>query len=447
MVSVRFVSRSAALFLFLSLCGCGAGDRLSPSQSGAAAARDLHGAASAQHKGRGASGGVIQHVVYIIQENRSFNNLFMGFKGATTQNYGYDTKGDKIKLHSQSIATNWDIDHSVGGFFTAYDDGRMDGWNNEYACCSQPANFAYAFAPKSETKTYWEMAEQYVLADNLFQSNLDGSFIAHQYAIAAYANGEVDFPSSDWGCQGGPYDVIPTLTQNRAYGPDVPVCEDYTTLGDELDAASLSWRFYTYPYNEDGGLWNAYSAVSHIYNGPDYTTDVITPATQFITDVEEAKLAAVTWITPTAGNSDHAGSESKGGPAWVASLVNAVGESPFWDSTVVFITWDDWGGWFDPVRPIYEDYDGLGFRVPLIAISAYAKQGYVSHVQYENSSVLRFMEDNFGLAPLAASDARAADPASDFFNFSQQPRPFKPFTVKTKAASHWNGVRPLVGGD
>ena len=85
--------------------------------------------------------------------------------------------------------------------------------------------------------------------------------------------------------------------------------------------------------------------------------------------------------------------------------------------------------------------------MPVIAISAYAKQGYVSHVQYENSSVLRFMEDNFGLAPLAASDARAADPASDFFNFSQQPRAFKAFQAKPPGASRWNGVRPPVGGD
>ena len=82
------------------------------------------------------------------------------------------------------------------------------------------------------------------------------------------------------------------------------------------------------------------------------------------------------------------------GPAWVASVVNAVGESQFWNSTAIFIIWDDWGGWFDPVQPVYEDYDGLGFRVPLIVISPYAKKGYVTHVQYETASVVRFIEDN-----------------------------------------------------
>jgi len=394
------------------------------------------------------TGGVIQHVVYIIQENRSFNFMFMGFKGATTQSYGYDTHGDKIALHPQSIASNWDIDHSANGFFAAYNNGALNGWNNEYACCGQPQNFAYAYAPKNETKLYWDMAKQYVLADQFFQSNIDGSFIAHQYAIAAYANHEVNFPNSWWGCQGGPYDTVQTLNQDRSYGPNVPVCEDYPTIGDEMDAALLPWRFYTYPYDDDGGLWNAYSAVNHIYNGPDYQNDVIENANQFGSDVVNGKLADVTWITPTFENSDHAGFNSSGGPSWVASLVDAVGESKFWDSPAIFIIWDDWGGWFDPVAPPYLDYDGLGFRIPMIAISAYAKKGYVSHVQYESSSVLRFMEENFGLTPLAASDARAADPASDIFDFSQPARAFKPFKFKAgKAPVRSNFVRPNVGGD
>ena len=87
--------------------------------------------------------------------------------------------------------------------------------------------------------------------------------------------------------------------------------------------------------------------------------------------------------------------------------------------------WDDWGGFFDPVPPVYEDYDGLGFRVPLLIVSPYAKKGYVTHVQYETASVLRYIEDNFGLPQLAASDKRANDPAGDVFDYGQKPRPFK----------------------
>ena len=119
------------------------------------------------------------------------------------------------------------------------------------------------------------------------------------------------------------------------------------------------------------------------------------------------------------------GVDSGSGPAWVASLVDAVGESRFWNSSAVFVMWDDWGGWFDPVKPVYEDYDGLGFRVPLLMISPYAKHGYVTHVQYETASVLRYIEDNFALPPMAASDKRANDPATDAFDYARQPRKFK----------------------
>jgi phospholipase C len=438
----RFAATGAASLALLLLCACGSHDGLGPS----AAPADAQSFALRSKTKPPAT--PIQHVVYIIQENRSFNYMFLGFKGANTQNYGYDTNGNKITLHSQTMSTSWDIDHSANGFFAAYDNGKLDGWNNEYACCGQPQNFAYAYAPKGEVKTYWQMAEQYVLADNLFQSNLDGSFIAHQYAIASYANHEVNYPSSYWGCQGGSNDVIQTLKSDRSYGPTAEVCEDYQTLGDELDKAGLSWRSYTAAYNQDGGLWNGYSAIKHIFNGPDFTNDVINPASTILTDIANGNLAAVTWVTPLYENSDHAGFSSTGGPAWVASIVDAIGNSQFWDSTAIFIEWDDWGGWFDPVAPVYEDYDGTGFRVPLIAISPYAKKGYVSHVQYETASVLRYIEDNFGLAQLAASDARAADPASDFFNYSQSPRAFKNFKYKSKdIRTHWNGFRAPVDGD
>ncbi|HEY1867552.1 MAG TPA: alkaline phosphatase family protein, partial [Candidatus Cybelea sp.] len=130
------------------------------------------------------------------------------------------------------------------------------------------------------------------------------------------------------------------------------------------------------------------------------------------------------WVTPTCRNSDHAGCGSKTGPHWVASLVNAIGESPYWKTSAIFIFWDDYGGWYDHVPPRYVDYDGLGFRVPLVVVSPYAKQGYVSHVHYEHGSLLRFIEDRFGLSPLSASDARATSPAADCFDFTQSPRKF-----------------------
>jgi phospholipase C len=388
----------------------------------------------------------IQHVVFIIQENRSFNNLFMGFPKATTQNYGYDTTGNKISLHSQDLATTWDIDHFSPAFFKACDGTKglpgthckMDGWNNEIVGFGAPKNFAYAYTPQSEIAPYWSMAKEYVLADKMFASNLDGSFIAHQYAVAAYASHAVDGPLSAWGCEGGKTDTIGTLTKKRTTGPSIVTCFDNPTIGTNADTAGVSWRFYTGGIYSDGGLWSSYQAISSVYDKTDWSTDVVNPPAQFLTDIGNGQLANVTWITPNYATSDHPGLNASGGPAWVASLVDAIGTSPFWDSTAIFIMWDDWGGWFDPVKPVFKDYDGLGFRVPLIVISPYARQGSVTHTQYETSSVLRYIEDNFNLPQMAKSDARAKDPAADptVFNYGQSPRAFKKIHG-ARPAAYW----------
>jgi phospholipase C len=398
---------------------------------------------------RPGASGKIQHVVVIIQENRSFDNLFQGYPGANTVSSGKDSTGQTIPLQPVSLATEYVLDHSAAAFFAACDGkplGRKcknDGFNLEYHV-GGPANPEYVYVPHKDTKPYFDMAAQYVLADNTFASQLDESFVAHQYLIAAQAQSSVNLPTGLWGCEGGPSDTISTLTQKRKIGPAQQACFNYTTLGDELDAAGLPWRFYTSLVSKctrctgpgqsgDGAAWSAYQAVNHIFNGPDWSSDVITPQKQFITDVGNGTLAGVTWITPLCADSDHVACGGGLGPDWVASLVNAVGESPFWDSTAIFVLWDDWGGLYDHVAPPYMDYDGLGFRVPLLIISPYAKANYVSHVQYETASVLTFVEDQFGLARLAAADARATSPEADAFDFSQPPRPFVPIKARKDA--------------
>jgi phospholipase C len=220
--------------------------------------------------------------------------------------------------------------------------------------------------------------------------------------------------------------MILTLESRVARGPLVQPCFDYQTIADELDHAGLSWRFYTSPIDTADGVWSGFQAVKHIRYGPDWRKDIVTPQVRFFHDVAAGHLANVSWITPTCANSDHPSCGGKTGPYWVANLVNAVGTSKFWDSTAVFVMWDDWGGLYDHVPPPLADYDGLGFRVPMIVVSAYAKQGYVSHVQYEHGSILKFVEDTFGLGRLAASDTRANSPAKDCFLFAQKPRKYKP---------------------
>jgi phospholipase C len=417
-------ARAAALLAAISLCT--ACSQALPYMQNRAALRELSRTGA----------GKITHVVYIVQENRSFDDLFQGYPGAHTVSSGKNSHGQTIKLQPVSLSTQYNIDHSAQAMFLACDgtgsvpgtNCRMDGFDREISF-GGPSNPQYVYVPHNDSKPYFDMAHEWVLADKMFQSQLDESFVAHQYVIAAQAKSAVGLPAGKWGCGGGALDVVSTITAQRSLnGPSEPPCFDYTTLGDELDKAGLSWRFYASAYGSrssgDGSVWSSYQAVRHIVRGPDWKKDVISPNWKFITDVRAGKLANFTWITPVCDDSDHVGCAGGYGPSWVAALVNTVGKSKFWDSTAIFVQWDDWGGTYDDVPPPYEDYDGLGFRVPLLVISPYAKRNHVSHVQYETASVLRFAEDLYGLGRLAAADARANSPAMDCFEFSQKPRPF-----------------------
>ncbi|HVR46572.1 MAG TPA: alkaline phosphatase family protein [Candidatus Binatia bacterium] len=387
---------------------------------------------------RGPSSRKIKHIVIIVQENRSFNDLFKGYKGATTASYGLDSYGQKIKLLPVGLETRWDIDHSSGAFFAACDgtgsipgtNCKMDGFNKEYVGCGSSCPIPhpqYAYVPRTETKPYFAMAKEWVLADQMYASNFDASsFISHQYIISGQAESAVNYPGGPWGCPGGKYDTISMVGPQRQipYGNEV-VCWDPNTLGDELDKASVSWAFYGEIYSGYPFIWVAYQAINHIYNGPDWSKDVISPPKQIITDVANGNLRSVSWVTPSWGNSDHAGSGSNTGPSWVTSVVDAIGESKYWDSTAIFVFWDDYGGWYDPEPPAYADYDGLGMRLPMLIISPYARHGRVSHVHYEHGSILKFVEQTFGLGNLAASDKRANSP-DPAFDFKQPPRAFVP---------------------
>ncbi len=379
----------------------------------------------------------IQHVVIVVQENRSFNDLFYGFPGARTAKYGYDSRGHKVTIKPIGFKTKWDILHDLGEFITACNGTgklpgtqcRMNGFNREYWGCGDKCpndDPPYSYVPHDQIQPYFFLARHYVLGDQMYASDIDGSsFVSHQYIVAGQANSSVNYPDSSWGCPGGESDSVATITTDRSYGNRIPVCWNSETIGQELDAAGRSWAYYASSVNRrDGsGIWSAYENIAPVYRGPDWARDVITPQTRFFDDVANGKLREVSWITPTFTNSDHAGSNSATGPSWVASLVNAIGNSRYWNSTAIFIFWDDYGGWYDPEPPTHLDYDGLGFRLPLVIVSAYAKNGFVDHTHYEHGSILKFVEQTFGLLPLAASDTRAAAPDAAF-DFTEPPRAF-----------------------
>jgi phospholipase C len=200
-------------------------------------------------------------------------------------------------------------------------------------------------------------------------------------------------------------------------------CFDYQTIADLLDEKGVTWRYYAPGSGDSFFILSAYQAIRHIRYGPGWRDNIISPPARALIDIQHGELAQVTWIVPDWAHSDHPGAGSEG-PDWVASIVNAIGNSPYWNSTGVFIAWDDWGGWYDHVVPPKMDAMGPGFCVPLLVVSPYAKHGYISHHFHEASGFIAFIEHSFDLGTLGARDA---DPTAlaDCFDYTQKPAPYK----------------------
>jgi phospholipase C len=317
--------------------------------------------------------------------------------------------------------------------------------------------YTYQYVNPNAIKPYWTMAKQYVLADNAFQTQGSESFTAHQALIAGGTADPnkltgvsiIDDPTYfPWGCDGNPTHLVTNLLtiDGKYEGDQGPFpCLKYPegTIRDLLDAKGISWKFYAqkvHAYNsgdpDTPGIWSAFDAIKAVrYDKSEWGTKVVWPDTKIFSDIKAGKLPAVAWITPDAANSDHPNEENpKGqpddtGPSWVARIVDAVGESKYWSSSAIVVLWDDWGGYYDHVPPpLYDTQGGLGFRFPMIIISPYV-QPHVEHTQYETASVLRFIEDNWGLKTLGQEDARAKG-LENAFDLTQAPRPFKKIPAK-----------------
>ena len=201
--------------------------------------------------------------------------------------------------------------------------------------------------------------------------------------IAGQADGMAENPTgTPWGCDAPPGTTVATIDASGEHHDGMFPCVTMASIADELDAKAISWRYYAPSLVQGGGdygaNWSAFSAINNIYqggHGPDWVNNVISPETQILSDLASGNQARVTWVVPSLNNSDHPGDGIDNGPQWVASIVNAVESGANWKDTAIFVVWDDWGGWYDHVAPKIIDYQSLGFRVPLIAISPYAKKG------------------------------------------------------------------------
>jgi phospholipase C len=377
----------------------------------------------------------IQHVVIIFQENRTPDNLFQGLPDADIAKTAVDSKGDVVALHATSLAVPWDLGHNHVSFVRDYHNGKMNGFDKGFQAEFHLRPFAYA--PRSEVQPYYDMAKQYVFGDHMFQSNQGPSFPSHLYivtgtatdpSIASYrvASNSAAPPAKATipGCDAQANATVLTISPaDGSEGPTPFPCFDRPALSDFLDDQHLTWRYYQ--HRSAAGLRHAFDAIRHVRYGPDYA-NVIDPPETILTDISKGRLAALSWVMPDNAHSDHAGvGSTRAGPSWVAAVVNAVGKSKYWPHTAIFVTWDDWGGWYDHVPPPIINHYELGFRVPLLVISPYAKIGYVSKVKHEFGSILAFSEEVFGIrkGALDATDKRSDD-LMDAFNFSQKPRTF-----------------------
>ncbi|HKE36760.1 MAG TPA: alkaline phosphatase family protein [Candidatus Baltobacteraceae bacterium] len=379
----------------------------------------------------------IKHIVIAVQENRSFDNVFDGFPGADTSSSGIMSNGRKRALTPIPFEVH-DMDHGFSAGVMDWDNGKMDKFDlNQTSGGQTIGRFAYSYLERSAVEPYWTIAKRYVLADHMFPTMFGPSFTGHLTLIAGTADlnpteSEADVPTnSPWGCDAPSSTTTSTVNTNRVVagnGP-MPCFTQFRTMADTLDAAGVSWRYYAPAIgsNDSGNLWSAFDAISNVRHGADWSR-VVSPPQQILKDAAHGKLANVSWVVPDFDWSDHPYSGTPYGPSWIASIVNAVGKSPQWRSTAIIVVWDDWGGFYDNVPPPQKDFRGLGIRVGCLIVSPYVRP-HVSHTVYEFGSILKFVEQTFGLPPLGPRGAgytdQRAHSIANSFDFSQRPRAFK----------------------
>jgi phospholipase C len=373
----------------------------------------------------------IKHVVFIVKENRTFDNLFGTFPGANGVSYGYN-QGVRVPLTRGTAGRlPGDLPHCYYCALAAYDGGKMDGFDQG----GITTKWAYTQLHKDQIPIYWAWAKRYVLADNFFSSEHGPSFPNHLFSIAAQDGGSVDNPrrtgffSNTFGCDAPTQQK--TLILRHGHYSYVRPCFKFKTAGDELSAHHVPWTYYAASPDQKGYIWSAYSAIKRYRENSVRWNRFVRPVDNVVRDIRNDRLPPVTWITPRFELSDHPDYNLCYGENWTAQVIDAIMNSPIWKNTAIFLTWDDYGGFYDHVPPPHVDTFGLGFRVPLLVISPYAKQGVVDHHLGEFSSVVKFIEDNWGLSRIAYRDRIATDLSYDF-NFRQKPRPPDPLPLSNR---------------
>ncbi len=372
--------------------------------------------------------GRIDHIVFIVKENRSFDSYFGRFPGADGATVARVSTGETVPLRETPDQVAPDLAHGPDDAYLAYDGGRMDRFDRIPGALTLGVDNGDTQMRARDIPAYWAYARRFTLDDHFFSTIMGPSFPNHLVTIAAQSGGVNSNPSSPndgrWGCDTPAASFATTVSPTGQRGATYP-CLDVTTLADRLNERHIAWRYYAPQQGQPGYIWSAFDAVRHVRFGPQWATNVV-PWRRFEQDVARGRLAPVSWLVTDTAHSEHPPASSCLGQNTTVSEIDAIMRSPYWTHTVIVVTWDDFGGFYDHVPPPQRDRPGLGPRVPTLIISPYARRGYVDHTTYDFSSLLRLVEDRFGLAPLTGRDAQAS-PLAGSFDFGAAPaRPSLP---------------------
>ena len=381
----------------------------------------------------GAACGKIRHVVILIKENHTFDNLFGRMPGVAGTRYAW--RGNKrVLMGDTPIQPTQDLYHTTGGLVHAVDGGKMDGFYNLPNAVQHGKDIADSQYRQKQIPNYWRYAQHFALADHFFSTIMASSFPNHLVTISGQSLGTIDEPANhksgelwSWGCD-APAKVTVAWAAKGKHGMERP-CFNAKTIADEANVSGIGWRYYATPIGHLGYIWSSFDAIRHIRYSKQWKQNVV-PNKYFGRDVAHGRLAPITWITPDFVRSDHAPTNMCIGENWTVQTINAIMKSKFWSSTAIVLTWDDFGGFYDHVAPPKEGFYGLGPRVPAIVISPYSRMHYIDHRRYDFRSILTFTENVFGLRHLAKFDRSVAS-IGHMFNFSQKPQ--RPLLLKTRS--------------
>ncbi len=384
----------------------------------------------------------IKHVVVIVKENHTFDNYFGSFPGADGIS-AIPTRDGVIAPPRAPNRMSRDLCHHNECALAAWNGGAMDGWENVVGSSNGGDHLAFAQYREEDIPNYWQYARRFTLADRYFSNQLGPSFPGHLFLLAAQAAWAKENPSLSvvpyWGCDQNGAARVTVEDQATCSEKKVFPCFDMPSVPDVLPAGT-SWKFYGSQQFVLDEVWSMFDAIHSVRRGPGWNN--VVPLDHFIRDANTGQLPAVSWVVPEDFVSEHPmiGSICEGENATV-DLINAVMRTPAWKDTAILLTADDFGGWYDHVPPPRQygcdpqhPY-GLGFRLPLVIISPYAKPGFIFHEQAEQASIPHFIEKIFGAtSTLADIDPAAQDKqANDLMNaFDFKQTPLEPLILEKR---------------